>query len=516
MRDIGRLAHELIRLRTRHVFGIPGEGPSLELLNQLEQGGCVFYSVGHEGAAALMAGGYGRVTATPGVCLSIKGPGFSNLLAGIASNWLDHNPCLSLSESYGPGSSPHRMHKRLAHASMVKPVVKAYADNPSPELITYLWNLCLAEEPGPIHVDISATLTGEAYESYSIEQPLMPLPWSIIQTIGSSRRPVVIAGAMASRREWRKMLNRLRIPVFTTVAGKGAIDETGLWAAGVFTNGGGVDAPERAILPMADLAIGLGLRTSELLDAKSLPIPLIVLDELADQAGGLGAVEMVPAKDDAIHEALQLLLEKDWGQTEIQKSTMQLRARFESDRWLPADALVLAQALLPPDTRFILDTGSFCTIAEHALTAKYPEQVMGSACGRSMGISLPIGIGSLLGLPGVPAVVVVGDGGVRMYPETMTIAIREKMPLIVLVMNDGHYGSVRQAAVANGFTEKPVQLDGCRWSAVFHAMGCASERVESLPALANALKSWYPAHGPLVLDLIFDAEAYLEMTAGLR
>ncbi|MBK7804395.1 MAG: hypothetical protein IPJ55_17400 [Chloracidobacterium sp.] len=55
-------------------------GASLELLSELERGGCEFEAVGHEGAAALMAGGFGRVTGIPGVSLSIKGPGFANLL----------------------------------------------------------------------------------------------------------------------------------------------------------------------------------------------------------------------------------------------------------------------------------------------------------------------------------------------------------------------------------------------------------------------------------------------------
>ena len=59
MSDISELAQELTRLGIRYVFGIPGEGPSLELLSELERGGCEFEAVGHEGAAALMAGGFG-------------------------------------------------------------------------------------------------------------------------------------------------------------------------------------------------------------------------------------------------------------------------------------------------------------------------------------------------------------------------------------------------------------------------------------------------------------------------
>jgi thiamine pyrophosphate-dependent acetolactate synthase large subunit-like protein len=103
-----------------------------------------------------------------------------------------------------------------------------------------------------------------------------------------------------------------------------------------------------------------------------------------------------------------------------------------------------------------------------------------------------------------------------MYPEALTVAVRHKLSFIVMVMKDGFYSSVRQAAVARGLSQQAVQLYQCRWAEVFQAMGCASERVESLPALASALNSWLMASGPLVLELAFDPEAYLTMTEGLR
>jgi len=509
--DIPHLARELARLGVRNVFGIPGEGPSLELLSELERSGCEFEAVGHEGAAALMAGGYGRVTGTPGVSLSIKGPGFANLLAGIATNWLDRNPSVSLSESYGPGSSPLRMHKRLAHALMVKPIVKAYADNPSPHLISQLWNTCISEEPGPVHIDISGRLNGETYESFQENYTPGTLSKKTTESIRVSQRPLVIAGSLAARRAWRK-----EIEIFTTVAGKGAVSEELGWSAGVFTNAGGLLSPERVLIPNADLIVGLGLRTTELLDSKPLAKSLVLLDELSGQARGLQAREECCVNEKGIREALQLLAEKEWGQEEVLDTKLRLTARFQSDSWLPGSVLQTAQASLPSHTRFVLDTGSFCTIGEHALVARGPNQVMGSSGARSMGVSLPFGIGAVLAAPQVPIVVVVGDGGVRMYPETMTVAIRRRLPLIVMIMNNGNYSSVRQAAVVKGLSQKPVVLDRCRWSSVFEAMGCISERIDSQAALRQALHSWTQVGGPLVLELPFEPERYLAMTEGIR
>lgn len=516
MSDIGLLAQELARLGTRHVFGIPGEGASLELLTELERHGCRFYPVCHEAAAALMAGGFGRTAGIPGVSLSIKGPGFSNMLAGIASNWLDRNPALSLSESYGPGVSFNRMHKRLAHGAMVKPVVKAYADNPVPELVPHLWRLCLAEEPGPVHLDISGTMVGRIFDSPPIEPRERLLRSGVIKKIRNARNPVVIVGALATRRMWRHKLPALRIPVFTTVAGKGALDEALPWSGGVLTNNGGPCAPESRILPLADLIVGLGFRTTEILDVVAPEAPLILLDEVPGRGRGLGAVAEALVHEAAFLEALDLLADKEWGQRELQDAKAGLAERLELDRWLPAGVLRLAQALLPACTRFVLDTGSFCTIGEHVLVAHQPGQVMGSMCGRSMGVALPLGLGAALGLPDTPAVIVLGDGGVRMYPDAISLAVREKLPVLVMFMCDGYYGSIRRGAVAKGLTQIPLRLDSSGWPAVFRSLGCPAERIESLPAFARALESWKRDQGPLFLELVFDPDAYLNMTEGLR
>ena len=150
------------------------------------------------------------------------------------------------------------------------------------------------------------------------------------------------------------------------------------------------------------------------------------------------------------------------------------------------------------------------------LWANRPGGVMGSFSARSMGVALPFGIGAALGLRGTPTVIAVGDGGVRMYAEAITLAVREKLPVLVLLMSDGYYSSIRQAAVSKHLTQNPLRLDSSCWPAVFHALGCPSERIEALPALEQALGGWKQSSGPMLLELCFDPEAYLGMTEGIR
>ena len=164
-----------------------------------------------------------------------------------------------------------------------------------------------------MHVDISASLTTRTYECCSIEQDLKPLPQQVAATIKAAQRPAVIAGALATRRGWRERLAALKVPVFTTVAGKGALDEAGRWSAGIFTNAGREYAPETALVQKADLVVGLGLRTTEMLDVRPLHAPLLVLDELPNRANGLAAVAEATVKEEGFLEAIELLADKQWG-----------------------------------------------------------------------------------------------------------------------------------------------------------------------------------------------------------
>lgn len=516
MSDLRFFAKELHRLGVHHMFGIPGEGPSLEVIDELEHRGGRFHAVGHEAAAALMAGGVGRVTGMPGASLSIKGPGFANLAAGVASNWLDRNPSISISESYGPGSSSSRMHKRLHHAAMIRPVVKAYADNPHPELLPRLWDICMSEEPGPVHIDISGSLSGRGYDDLTAEADLVPLPRNVAAQIRSARRPVLVVGSLAARRRWRDRLTAQNIPVFTTAAGKGAVDEARHWTAGVFTNAGGRYAPETTVFQKADLVVGLGLRSTELLDVKPFPAPLILLDELPGRGIGLGAVAEAAMKEEGFFEVLELLTDKQWGDLELSSARKALGERLGFDRWLPAGVLRLTQEVLPPSARFVLDTGNFCTIGEHALLADRPNRIMGSFCARSMGSALPIGIGAALACADTPTVIAVGDGGVRMYPEAMTLAVREKLPVLILLMRDGSYASIRQAAEMKRLSKHSLYMDSSCWTAIFEKFGCPSDRVESFAVLEELLRRWKQAPSPLFLECNFDPEPYLHMTEGIR
>ena len=141
---------------------------------------------------------------------------------------------------------------------------------------------------------------------------------------------------------------------------------------------------------------------------------------------------------------------------------------------------------------------------------------MGSAMARSMGLGIPTGIGAALAAPNTPIVIITGDGGMRMYPEIISVAVRESLPMLVLLMADGFLSSVRQSALKGGLSQKYLRVDSSCWGATVHAWGCPAERIESFADLESALTHWKQSLGPLLLELPFDADEYMLMTDGIR
>ena len=97
MKHLTNLARQIAASGIEHVFGIPGSGPSLYLLNELEKLDVRFHLTHFEGSAALMAGAFGKLGNQSGVAVSIKGPGLTNMLPGLAACGLDAFPVISIS-----------------------------------------------------------------------------------------------------------------------------------------------------------------------------------------------------------------------------------------------------------------------------------------------------------------------------------------------------------------------------------------------------------------------------------
>lgn len=495
-------------------FGVPGSGASLALLTELEGLGLPVVGVAHEAAAVMMAGGFGRLSGALACAVSIKGPGLANMLPGLALARSENWPLLSLAEAYEPGSR-FRMHKRLDHRAASAPFVKAHATLAGPG-VPELLALARAETPGPVHLDLATSAAEAAPTEAGTEVASVPAE-AILRQIDGSRRPLVIAGGVAARRPWGGRLGALRVPVLTTVAAKGVLDERGPFAAGVYTGDGGPAAPERALLAECDLVVGLGLRAGEVLQVERLRAPLALADVAArPQVAGWDAACLAGASDAEMAGILDALSGSSWGEDAVAGSVGSLRDRLTADAWLPGAVFAALERCLPDQATLVVDTGLFCTAAEHVFRARTPRSFLASANARFMGVALPMALGAALGARERPVVVCAGDGGLPPYLAEWRLAVSRRLRVLLLLMSDGGYGSVALAAGERGRATSLLDVPLRSWRAAVEAMGCPAVGCRDLGAFEAEVGRWLGEGGPRFVELAFPRERYRRSLEGIR
>ncbi|HSK19855.1 MAG TPA: thiamine pyrophosphate-dependent enzyme [Longimicrobiales bacterium] len=500
----------------RLAFGVTGSGPSWSLITRLEELGVHYLPTCHEAAAALMAGAAARTTGVVTPSISIKGPGLANMLPGIIANGYENAPALSISEAYGSDAPASRMHKRLDHSAVLRSVVKQHigAGHLDRDLST-LFCTAQAEIPGPVHVDLADTAAPPALPPSLPVAPSAVDVQRVLDAIVSAARPAVIAGSLALRRAWRTQLATLRVPVFTTAAGKGAIPEDLPAAAGIFTGDGRDLAPETAVLASADLIVGIGLRNAEILSLQFQGTPLVIVDEVDAYVAGIEPeARLVGADAQCIASVLDAVAEHSWGIDLIARAGSRLVETLSRAGWLPARCFHHVDRLEDPHA-LVLDTGSFCTVGEHVWTARAGRTFLGSSNGRFMGVSVPSAIGLALARPGLPVVCVAGDGGMVAYAPELRLALAERLPLCIVYMTDGRYGSIAAAMPAGSRSERAITLPGRAWWRTVETWGWNAQPVAAEPEFVAALEAW-DRSTPLFLEAAFDPARYAAMTQDLR
>ena len=516
--SIEDLASRLAHRGVKYAFGVTGSGPSLALITALDSRSVKYFPAAHEASAAIMAGAASAVTGGTEVSISIRGPGFANMLPGIINNCYENRPALSISECLSGDVPAWRAHKRLDHRALVEPIVKTRtALDDVPRSLDAVLDYAKEETPGPVHLDLCARTSRD--DSVRAPTPTArrhrdKSATNALSLVEAAHRPVVIAGSFAARRGLADRLASLQLPIFTTAAAKGLVDESGDYSAGVFTGDGKRLSPEASILKEADLVIGIGLRVAELLSPKPFGVPTLLLDVARDAAADALATDLVLADGELFEQVLATLASGRWGAEQIAEAKAALSAKLLDGGWLPAACFNILNQL-PQNHMLVLDTGSFCTIGEHVWNASRGRPFLASSNSRYMGTAIPTAIGASIANRETPVICVVGDGGMRMYPAELKLAVKEQLPICIILMTDGLYGSV--ACVPQAFQVNPraVEIDQPTWFDSVAGMGCAAAIVENESEFDDAVRSW-DQQQPLFLESPFDPGRYAGMTSDLR
>lgn len=513
MSIIDQLAADISDHGNRHVFGITGSGLTLTLLDALEKRQVEPVRTYFEGSAALMAGTVGRLSGRSGVAYGIKGPGLANMVPGMTASFLDAFPMVAIVEAYAPAFGPDKAHKRLNHQLLTGAVCKAVrALSDGGPNFTDMAVLAEAEVPGPVVLELAGgglTFQPELPHIDNITEDDNEL----IRLLENAQRPVIIAGSLAFRKGWQEELALLHIPVFSTTAAKGIVDERAVNAAGVYTGVGLELTAERMILPQADLIIGIGLRPNEVLATKAFHCTSVNIDSA--KVPGVDIFAFKATTTSVSPRLWALLKQKSWGLDELAEC-LHGQDKVMLQGFLPGIAFRSIEDVLGRKIRMVMDTGYFCTIGEHAWKAPNANLCLLSGQGRYMGTSIPMAIGAAIYEPSVSVVAVAGDGGISMYLAEIRIAVERQLPILFVLMSDGCYGSVSTRAIQDGLTRTPIDMKTPSWMKVMEGLGLNSWVVDSPEVLQDALRVWAKTNAPGYLEINFSRIPYEKMCAGIR
>ena len=285
------IASAFKRLGIRYLFGIPGGGSSIDRIEACEGEGIPFVLVQHETSAAIMAVVSGELTDSCGACISIMGPGATNLAAGASYAFLERHALLCITECYGPDSAPLTSMQNIDHRGLFAPLSKGSVTidrTNADRQIAAAVQLAVAERPGPVHVDLphdpaedgdghlQAASTAPSLLSGNLE--------AIAEAIEGADRPLLIVGPVVGRREAGShvlpIAEKLGMAVMVTSKARGIVPEGHPLYAGVMS---GVYKPgtfEERIVSQSDLVVAVGLDRVELLSPWRYTQPLIAIDEI--------------------------------------------------------------------------------------------------------------------------------------------------------------------------------------------------------------------------------------------
>ena len=500
------------------IFGVPGE-ENLDVVESLRRSSIKLIVTRHEQAASFMAATQGRLTGRPGVCLATLGPGALNLTTGAAFALLGAMPMVMITGQKGILSRKQGRFQVVDIVATMAPLTKMARQIVSPATIPTTvreaFRLAQQERPGPVHLELPEDIAGEEVPEIPLVK-LHPIDIPVADSAALDRaadlilkaeRPLVMLGAAASRPRLAGPLSdfvrRVRIPFFNTQMGKGSV--TG--GSGLYMGTAALserDYVHRAI-DRADLIVAIGHDAVEkppfIMGARGPTVlhvgylPATVEEVYFPQAELIGD----------IGPSLELLSDRIEGKLPNAGALLPLREgilshiaeRAQARRFplTPQQVVHDVRQVMPEDGIVCLDNGMYkIWFARNYRTHVANTLLLDNAL-ATMGAGLPAAIAVAILHPRRRVLAVCGDGGFMMNSQEMETAVRLRLNVVVLVLQDDAYGMIRWKQQVDGFPDFGMTFGNPDFAAYARAHYAKGTQVETANGLVPALEAAFREGG---------------------
>ncbi|HEX3453795.1 MAG TPA: thiamine pyrophosphate-binding protein [Gaiellaceae bacterium] len=518
-----------------HAFCVPGES-YLPVLDALHDADIRLVACRHEAAAANMAEAYGKLTGRPGICLVTRGPGATHASVGVHIASQDSTPMIVLVGQVPRASRGRDAFQELdyQHAfgglGLAKWAAEADAPERLPELVSRAFSVASSGRPGPVVLALPEDVLFEETETAdggpaNIARPA-PTDEDLSrlgELLAGSERPLVIVGEGGWTTETADGVQAFceanSIPVCSSFRCQDHVDNRLPVYAGHLTLG--MDAKLAQRVEDADLILAFGGRLGEvptkgytLLESPRPKQVLVHAHPDPDELGRVYESELpIVAALPELAGALGRLGVRD--PARWQGWASQARADYEASlarRELPGDldlgeVMTLLRSRLPDDAVIACGAGNFTVwVHKYFEFRQFGTQLAPRA--GAMGYGLPAALTAKVLDPARPAVCVAGDGDFMMSSAELATAVQYGLDPIVLVVNNGMYGTIRmhQERLYPGRVTG-TDLVNPDFAAFARSFGCHAETVERTEDFEAAFERSVASGLPAVIDLRVDPEA---------
>jgi acetolactate synthase-1/2/3 large subunit len=511
-----------------YVFGVPGE-ENLDFLDSLSRSTKIkLILTRHEQGAGFMAATYGRHTGKVGVSLATLGPGATNLVTSGAYAQLGGMPMMMITGQKPIKSSKQGRFQILDIVDMMRPLTKfthqiASADN-IPSRVREAVRLAQEEKPGAVHIEFPEDIADEQSDSTPLKASFIrrPVPdeksiRAAVARIERAKSPLLVIGAGANRAMTSRMLTQLvektGIPFVTTQLGKGVIDERNPKFVGcaALSSGDFVHAAVAA----ADVIVNVGhdviekppffMRTggTEVIhvsfrSAEVDPVYFPQIEVVGDIANAIWQIKE------------HIMPQPTWDFAKMMKAReaeIAHAASLSGDMRCPIYPPYLVdqiRQLMPSNGIICLDNGVYKIWFARNYRAHMPNTVLLDNALATMGAGLPSAMASAMVYPDRKVMAICGDGGFMMNSQEMETAVRLKLNITVVILNDSSYGMIRWKQANMGFKDWGLTYNNPDFVKYAEAYGAKGHRVTSAKQLPELLKSCLDTPGVHLVDCPID------------
>jgi len=494
----------------------------------------------HEGAAANMAEAYGKLTGTPGVCIVTRGPGATHASVGVHTAKQDSTPMILLIGQIEREFAGREAFQEVDYRFMFAPLTKwvAEIDRASrvPELVSRAFQTAVSGRPGPVALALPEDMLAETaavaetrhYEVVRAHPGPADLHHLIVM-LGRAQRPLLLLGGggwdQSACVDIAAFAEANRLPTAVAFRFQDLFDNRNELYIGVV--GLGINPSLAQCVRNADLLLVVGPRLSEattggyeLLKAPRLKEGQQLVHVHADpdelcrvyQAdlpinAGMGAFAAAARQLDPVKSARWQSWLVDARQSYLDHIAVPDQGWCNSKRFVDmSQVIAYLRERLPADAIIANGAGNY-TMWIHRFYQYRTFRTQLAPTSGAMGYGLPAAIAAKLRHPGRVVVAFAGDGCFLMYGQELATAMKYGLPIIILVVNNFMYGTIRMHQERNYpgrvYGTDLVNPDFAAFAQAFGAQGKIVDRTEDFPA---AFEEALAAETPSLLELRVDPD----------